>query len=34
MEETMKKKSMIVAVLMASMVLGACGNKAETSVTE
>ena len=34
MEETMKKKSMIVAVLMASMVLGACGNKAETSATE
>ena len=30
----MKKKSMIVAVLMASMVLGACGNKAETSATE
>ena len=34
MEETMKRKSMIVAVLMASMVLGACGNKAETSATE
>ena len=34
MEETMKSKSMIVAVLMASMVLGACGNKAETSTTE
>ena len=34
MEETMKRKSMIVAVLMASMVLGACGKKTETSVVE
>lgn len=30
----MKRKSMMVALLMASMVLGACGNKAETSATE
>ena len=30
----MKRKSMMVAVLMASMVLGACGKKTETSVVE
>ena len=34
MEEAMKRKSMMVAVLMASMVLGACGKKTETSVVE
>lgn len=31
MEESMKRKSMIVAVLMASMLLGACGKQAETN---
>ena len=31
MEEPMKRKSMIVAVLMASMLLGACGKQAETN---
>lgn len=31
MEESMKIKSMIVAVLMASMLLGACGKQAETN---
>ena len=30
----MKRKSMMVVVLMASMVLGACGKKTETSVVE
>lgn len=31
MEESTKRKSMIVAVLMASMLLGACGKQAETN---
>lgn len=31
MEESMKRKNMIVAVLMASMLLGACGKQAETN---
>lgn len=31
MEKSMKRKSMIVAVLMASMLLGACGKQAETN---
>lgn len=34
MEDSMKRKSMIVAVLLAGMVLGACGKKNETSVVE
>ena len=34
MEESMKKKSVIVAIVMASMIMGGCGQKTVTSVNE
>ena len=34
MEESMKKKNLIVAIVMASMIMGGCGQKTATSVSE
>ena len=34
MEESMKKKNLIVAIVMASMIMGGCGQKTVTSVSE
>ena len=34
MEESMKKKNVIVAIVMASMIMGGCGQKTATSVIE
>ena len=33
MEESMKKKNLIVAIVMASMIMGGCGQKTVTSVS-